>query len=56
MPESDISLQLGDEPRPEDVFWRGAVFLSLQRTLAPSDQRRAVASALLSLTLIFFSS
>ena len=53
--ESDISLQLGAEPRPDAVFWRGAAFLSLQRSPAPSDQRRAVASsAFLSLTLIFF--
>ena len=42
--ESDISVQLGDEPRPDAVFWRGAAFLFLQRSPAPSDQRRAVAS------------
>ena len=32
------------------IFSRSATFLSLKRTPAPSDQRRAVASAFLSLT------
>ena len=52
--EDDLFLQLGDEPRPRAVF-RGLYFECVfERRSAPSDQRHAVASAFLSLTLIFF--
>ena len=54
--EDDLFLQLGDEPRPRAVS-RGLYFKCVfERRSAPSDQRHAVASAFLSLTLIFFSS
>ena len=50
--EDDIFLQLGDEPRPVAVFSRGASFVPLKRTPAPSEQRRAAASAFRSSTLM----
>ena len=49
------SLQLGDEPKRGAVFFEGAVFRSLQRRSAPSDQRRAAASACGLLTLMITS-
>ena len=51
--EDDLSLQLGDEPKPGAVFFSNAVIVSVfERRSAPHDQRRAVASAFRSSTLV----
>ena len=38
--EEDLSLQLGDEPKPEAVFVEAVIVCVFERRSAPSDQRR----------------
>ena len=50
--EDDLSLQLGDEPKPGAVFFKAVIVSVFERRSAPHDQRRAVAPAFRSLTLV----
>ena len=54
--EDDVSLQLGDEPTPGAVFLKAVIVSVFERRSAPADQRRAVACAFRSLTLVIFFS
>ena len=54
--EDDVSLQFGDEPRPGAVFLKAVIVYVFERRSAPHDQRRAVASAFRSSTLVIFLS
>ena len=54
--EDDVSLQFGDEPRPGAVFLKAVIVYVFERRSAPHDQRRAVASACRSSTLVIFLS
>ena len=52
--EDDLSLQLGDEPRPGAVFLKAVIVSVFERRSAPHDQRRAVACACRSSTLVIY--
>ena len=52
--EDDVSLQICVEPRPRAVFLKAVVVSVFERTSVPHDQRRAVASAFRSSTLVIF--
>ena len=49
--EDDVSLQICDEPRP-GTFFKAVIVSVFERRSAPHDQRRAVACAFRSLTLV----
>ena len=50
--EDDIALQICDEPKPVAVFLKAVIVTFFERRSAPHDQRRAVASAFRSMTLM----
>ena len=52
--EDDVSLQICDEPRPVAVFLKAVIVSVFGRRSALHDQRRAVATACRSSTLVIF--